>query len=71
MVSRGTHAGGDRAIMDNFIDAIVTGDTSHLKTPIRKSLEGHLLVFAAEASRREGRIVDVRDYERQLRAAAR
>ena len=71
VVSRGTHAGGDRAIMDNFIDAIVTGDTSHLKTPIRKSLEGHLLVFAAEASRREGRIVDVRDYERQLRAAAR
>jgi len=66
----GTHAGGDRAIMENFIDAIVTGDTSQLKTPIKKSLEGHLLVFAAEVSRREGRIVDVREYERQVREAA-
>lgn len=66
--TRGTHGGGDRAIMENFIDAIVTGDQSFLKTPIRKSLEGHLLVFAAEASRREGRIVDVREYENQIRA---
>ena len=66
--TRGTHGGGDRAIMDNFIDAIVTGDSSILKTPIRNSLEGHLLVFAAETSRKEKRIVDVREYEHSLRA---
>jgi len=65
--ARGTHGGGDRAIMDNFIDAIVSKDQSILKTPIRQSLEGHLLVYAAEASRKEGRIVDVRKYEEQLR----
>ena len=67
--TRGTHGGGDRAIMDNFIDAIVTGDQSVLKTPIRKSLEGHLLVFAAEASRKEKRLVDVRAFENSLRAS--
>ncbi|NLL82923.1 MAG: Gfo/Idh/MocA family oxidoreductase [Lentisphaerae bacterium] len=65
--TRGTHGGGDRAIMDNFIDAITTGNHSILKTPIRASLEGHLLVFAAEASRREGRIIDIRQYEQQIR----
>lgn len=65
---RGSHGGGDRAIMDNFIDAIITGDQSILKTPIRKSLDGHLLVFAAETSRKEKRIVDVRAYENQIRA---
>lgn len=68
--SQGTHSGGDRAIMENFINAIVTGDRSKLKTQIAKSLEGHLLVFAAEASRREGKIIDVRAYEREIRARA-
>lgn len=66
--TRGTHGGGDRVIMDNFIDAIVSNDQSVLKTPVRQSLEGHLLVFAAEAARKEGRIVDVREYEEQIRA---
>ncbi len=67
--TKGTHGGGDRAIMDNFIDAIVTGDQSLLKTPLRNSLEGHLLVFAAEESRHTGQVVDVRAYEQQLRQA--
>ncbi len=65
--SRGTHSGGDRAIMDNFIDAIETGDKSILLTPIQKSLEGHLLVFAAEEARKTERVVHVRDYENALR----
>lgn len=65
--SRGGHGGGDRAIMDNFIDAIESGDKSILLTPIQKSLEGHLLVFAAEESRKAGRVIDVRAYEQELR----
>ena len=65
--TRGTHGGGDRAIMDNFLDAIESGDKTILLTPIQKSLEGHLLVFAAEESRKTGRVVPVRDYEEMLR----
>jgi len=65
--SGGTHGGGDRAIMDNFTDALATGDTSQLLTPIKDSFEGHLLVFAAEHSRKEGKVVDVREYETLLR----
>ncbi len=63
----GTHSGGDRAIMNNFIDSIETGDKSILFTPISKSLEGHLLVFAAEESRHQGKIIDLREFEASIR----
>ena len=65
--AKGTHGGGDRAIMDNFTSAILTGDQSILVTPIRDSLEGHLLVFAAEEARAQGTVVDVREYEQDIR----
>jgi predicted dehydrogenase len=66
VADRGTHHGGDRAIMDNFIDAIETGDRSLLLTPIEDSFYGHLLVFAAEESRRTGTVVDISAYEGSL-----
>ncbi len=65
----GTHGGGDRAIMDNFIDAIESGDKSILLTPIKDSLEGHLMVFAAEESRASGTIVGLKEYEDKIRKA--
>lgn len=63
----GTHSGGDQAIMDNFVDAIQSGDRSILRTPIANSFEGHLLIFAAEEARRRGQVVDVREFEREIR----
>jgi predicted dehydrogenase len=65
----GTHSGGDRAIMENFCDAIVTGDRSILLTPLKDSLEGHLLVFAAEEARRNSAVVDIREFENRTRAS--
>jgi predicted dehydrogenase len=67
--SRGTHGGGDRAIMDNFVGAIESGDRSILVTPIQKSFDGHLLVFAAEESRKSGTVIALRDYADGLRAS--
>jgi predicted dehydrogenase len=66
-VPRGGHGGGDRLIMDNFTEAVRTGDHSLLVTPIARSLEGHLLVFAAEAARASGCVVDVRAFEKECR----
>lgn len=66
--AKGTHGGGDRAIMDNFTAAIHSGDQSGLLTPIQDSLEGHLLVFAAEEARHKGTVVDVQDYEEGIRS---
>lgn len=68
VTTKGTHSGGDRAIMDNFIDAIETRDKSILLTPIKDSLQGHLLVFAAEESRATGQVVDLEDFEDNLRS---
>ena len=67
LVIKGTHSGGDRAIMDNFVDAIVSGDKSILLTPIKDSLEGHLLVFAAEESRKNENIIKLREFENSIR----
>jgi len=67
LVINGTHGGGDRAIMDNFVDAIVNNDKSILLTPIKDSLEGHLLVFAAEESRMTDKIIKLREFEASIR----
>ena len=64
----GTHSGGDRAIMDNFIDAIQTGNRSVLLTPIADSFAGHLLVFGAEESRATGQVVNLAAFEEKIRA---
>ena len=67
LIIKGTHGGGDRAIMDNFVDAIVNNDKSILLTPLEDSFEGHLLVFAAEESRKKERIIKIRDFEQEIR----
>ena len=64
---KGTHSGGDLAIMNNFVDAINTGDKSILLTPIQNSLEGHLLVFAAEESRKSEKVIKLREFENSIR----
>ncbi len=53
--------------MDNFVDAIESGDKSVLFTHIRDSLEGRLMVFAAEESRKNGTVVDMRKYGDKVR----
>ncbi|MCA1810128.1 MAG: Gfo/Idh/MocA family oxidoreductase, partial [Lentisphaerae bacterium] len=63
----GTHGGGDRVIMDSFVDAVISGDRRHILTPVRESLDGHLMVFAAEASRRTGQIVEIEKFENDAR----
>lgn len=65
----GTHGGGDRAIMNSFVNAIASNDRSKLLTPIEKSFEGHLLVFAAEEARRTGKVVSMREFEASARAS--
>lgn len=63
----GSHLGGDKVIMDSFVDAIATGDKQNLLTPVEMSLDSHLMAFAAEASRRSGRVIDLREFEENCR----
>jgi len=55
----GGHGGGDFGLMKSFIDGVAGGDASQNLTGPEVSLESHLMVFAAETSRREGRVVKV------------
>ncbi len=51
------HGGGDFGLMRDFVKALNGERTKH-QTTARVSLESHLLAFAAEDARREGRVIN-------------
>lgn len=59
----GGHGGGDYGIMSDFVRAL-NGETTPLTTA-RESLESHLMAFAAEESRHEGRVISMEEYRRK------
>ncbi|KZT55423.1 NAD(P)-binding protein [Calocera cornea HHB12733] len=61
------HGGGDWGLMGSFVKAVRESDQTVLGTTVDEILKSHLTVFAAEKARREGTVVDVEEYERQVR----
>jgi len=59
----GGHGGGDFGLMAAFLDAMATGDASGVLSNAATSLESHLIAFAAETARLEGRVVAL-NYEK-------
>jgi predicted dehydrogenase len=53
----GGHGGGDYGLMHAFIEALLTHDRSHILSGPDETLLSHRIVFAAEQSRLEDRIV--------------
>jgi len=51
------HGGGDYGIMDSFVQAVSTSTQSLILSGPEESLESHLMVFAAERSRHQSRVV--------------
>jgi hypothetical protein len=65
----GSHGGGDRLIMDGFVDAIQSKGAAPMLTSVDMSLDSHLLAFAAEQSRVEqGKVIDIRAFEDSVRS---
>jgi predicted dehydrogenase len=65
----GTHGGGDRLIMEGFVDAIRSKGAVPMLTSVEMSLDSHLLAFAAERSRQErGAAIDLRQFEKEIRS---
>jgi len=65
----GTHGGGDRLIMEGFVDAIRSKGAAPMLTSVEMSLDSHLLAFAAERSRQErGAAIDLRQFEKEIRS---
>lgn len=63
----GGHGGGDTGLMRTFVEAVATGRQEMLGTDVQEVMKSHLTVFAAEASRREGRVIDCMEFEKEAR----
>ncbi|MHA1278231.1 MAG: Gfo/Idh/MocA family oxidoreductase [Candidatus Helarchaeota archaeon] len=59
------HGGGDWKLMDAFVDLLQQNITQPL-TSARASLESHIMAFAAEQSRVEGKTIDMVEYRNEL-----
>jgi predicted dehydrogenase len=57
--AEGRHGGGDDRLLETFLEAVGRRDPSLLLSGPAETLESHLLVFAAEQARREGRVVEL------------
>ena len=55
------HGGGDYGLMNAFIEAVAARDQRKVLSGPDETLASHRMVFAAEQSRREGRVVDIRE----------
>jgi predicted dehydrogenase len=55
----GGHGGGDQQLIQAFINALRSGNPNYIRTGPEVTLETHLIVFAAEKSRREKRVVNM------------
>jgi predicted dehydrogenase len=64
----GGHGGGDMGLIRTFVEAVRTGRQELLGTDVGDVLKSHLTVFAAESSRREGKVVDCVEFEKEARA---
>lgn len=64
----GGHGGGDLGLMRAFVEGVRTNDQTCLGTDVSEILTSHLTVFAAESSKREGKVVDCIEHEKSLRA---
>jgi predicted dehydrogenase len=58
------HAGGDYGLMSHFVRAVAEKDPRWILSGVDETLESHLMVFAAERSRREDRIVTMEEIYR-------
>lgn len=54
------HGGGDWLLMRDFVQAVANQDPKYLTSTIDQSIESHIMGFAAERSRKEGRIEKVK-----------
>ena len=54
------HGGGDGGLMEAFVSALEHNDPSRILSGPDVSLESHLMVFAAERSRKTGTVQDIK-----------
>ncbi len=60
------HGGGDAGLVRALYDEMSRDRPEDMRSSITRSVESHLMAFAAETSRISGETVDLADYRRQL-----
>ena len=60
----GEHGGGDRRLLLDWLDGLASNSSENIKTDVHQSLKTHSIVFAAEASRKEQRMIDLSEFTR-------
>jgi len=60
------HSGGDQGLLDHFCDVVARDAPDEVRASGRVALESHLMGFAAEQSRLEGRTLDMASYRSEL-----
>jgi hypothetical protein len=61
------HGGGDAALVSAFVEGVKQRKQEILGTNVSDVLRSHLTVFAAEASRREGKVINYAEFEKLWR----
>lgn len=61
----GFHGGGDSLLMEDFISNLENGN-SDSKTNIERSIESHVMAYAAELSRVTGKVIDLDELKAEL-----
>lgn len=61
----GFHGGGDSLLMEDFI-ASLEDDTAECKTAIERSIESHIMAYAAEESRVNSVVIDMDELKAKL-----
>ena len=64
------HFGGDDGLVAHFADVVRRSAVQEVLASGREALEGHLLGFAAERAREQGRVIELAGYRREIAAAA-
>lgn len=56
------HGGGDYGLVSQLYDEMTKEDPEAIRSSIHRAVEGHLMAFAAEASRLSGKTIEMKDY---------
>ena len=63
----GAHGGGDVLLMEDFM-ATLASDSEECKTTIDRSVESHIMAYAAEEARVTGKVVDIDEIKERFMA---
>lgn len=63
----GAHGGGDVLLMEDFL-ATLSNDSEECKTTIDRSVESHIMAYAAEEARVTGKVIDIDEVKERFTA---